>query len=387
VDAAFYGNANSAETSNEFQSTDRQVLLRPLLSDLIAQSSSGEPTRIVSVGGLVREPGNYPLEPGMRVADLVRAGGGLGEAAYTLGAEVTRYAVAAGQKREITHISVDLAQVLAGDASANVALEPHDKLTIKRLPEWADQLTAEVRGEVRFPGIYPIKRGERLSDLLRRAGGLTDQAFAEGSVFTREELRLKEQERLDTLARQLEADITAASLEKAQEDAKQAEALAVARSLLPQLKGAKATGRLVIDLPLLIEEGERSSFDVVLRGGDRLIIPQHTQEVTVIGEVQYPTSHLLESDLGVKDYVDRSGGFTYKADDGRAYVVRANGQVVSAYAGWWIFRAQADVKPGDTIVVPLDVERMRPLALWTSVTQILYQLAFSVAALNTIGAF
>jgi protein involved in polysaccharide export with SLBB domain len=364
----------------------RQSLLKPLLDELISQSSSTEPTRIVSVGGLVREPGNYPLEPGMRVADLIRAGGGLGEAAYTLGAEITRYAVATGEKREINHITVDLAQVLQGDASANVALQAHDKLTIKRLPEWAEQLVAEVRGEVRFPGSYPIKRGERLSDLLARAGGLTDQAFPEGSVFTRDELRLKEQERIDTLARQLEADIAAASLQKAQEDTKQAEALATARALLPQLRTARATGRLVIDLPELLEKGRESEYDVVLKAGDALIIPAKTQEVTVIGEVQYPTSHLVESGLESGDYIERSGGLTFKADDDRIYVVRANGMVEPANPGWWIFRTEAEVKPGDTIVIPLDVERMRPLTFWSSVSQIIYQIAVSVAVLNTIGA-
>lgn len=368
----------------------RQALLQPLLEELTAQSSSGEPTRIVSTGGLVREPGNYPLEPGMRVADLIRASGGLREAAYVVGAEITRYQVTGpadtAQKRTISHIEVDLARVLQGDTTANVALQPHDKLVVKRLPEWAEQLTAEVRGEVRFPGVYPIKPGERLSDLLARAGGLTEQAFAEGSVFTREELRVKEQERLDTLARQLESDIAAASLEKAQEEAKEAEALATARSLLPQLKGAKATGRLVVDLPRLLEQAEKSSYDVVLKDGDRLIVPQRTQEVTVIGEVQYPTSHLAHEGLGVKDYVDRSGGFTYKADDGRAYVVRANGLVEPAYSGWWLFRAQVNIKAGDTIVVPLDVERMKPLTLWTSVAQILYQLAVTVAVISNVGA-
>jgi polysaccharide biosynthesis/export protein len=171
-----------------------------------------------------------------------------------------------------------------------------------------------------------------------------------------------------------------------QEEAKQAEALATARSLLPQLKQARATGRLVIDLPRLQEEGPGSTHDVVLKHGDALIVPPKTQEVTVIGEVQHPTSHLADGDLSVKDYVDRSGGFTYKADDGRAYVVRANGQVEPAYRGWWIFRDQAEVRAGDTIVVPLDVERMRPLALWSSVTQIVYQIAVSIAVLSNIGA-
>jgi protein involved in polysaccharide export with SLBB domain len=395
--------------ARDLLTTTRQKLLKPLLEDLISQSASGEPTRVVSVGGLVREPGNYPLEPGMKVSDLIRAGGGMAEAAYTLGAEVTRYEVVGGpgakgitptegvipseardllQKREITHVTIDLARVLQGDASSDVILQPHDKLTIKRLPEWSEQFLVEVRGEVRFPGAYPIKQGERLSDVLERAGGLTEQAFADGTVFTREELRLREQERIDALARQLEADIAAATLSRAAEnDDKGAEALASARALLPQLKAARAAGRLVIDLPELLQQGKGSEYDVVMKGGDRLIVPAKSQEVTVIGEVQYPTSHLVENGLDTDDYIARSGGLTYKADNGRVYVVRANGLVEPATSGWWIFRHNsADVKPGDTIVIPIDVERMRPLALWSSVAQILYQIAVSIAVLNTIGA-
>jgi polysaccharide biosynthesis/export protein len=363
----------------------RQALLKPVLEDLMAQAGSGQPTRIVSIGGLVREPGDYPLEPGMKIGDLIRAGGGLAEAAYTLGAEVTRYEVAGGERRAISHVAVDLARLLEGDATSDLALQSHDKLTIKRLPEWAEQFLVEVRGEVRFPGAYPIKLGERLSDVLERAGGLTEQAFAGGTVFTREELREREQQRIDTLARQLEADIAAAALQRAGESGT-AEALATARALLPQLKASRATGRLVIDLPGLIEEGKGSEYDVVLKGGDTLIVPSKSQEVTVVGEVQYPTSHLAEGGLDPEDYIKRSGGLTYKADGGRAYVVRANGLVEPASSGWWIFSSSADVKPGDTIVVPLDVERMRPLTLWSGVTQIIYQIAVSIAVLSNIGA-
>jgi polysaccharide export outer membrane protein len=377
----------AAQEQTSVAENSRQSLLKPVLQDLIAQAGGGEPTRIVAVGGLVREAGNYPLEPGMKVSDLVRAGGGLAEAAYTLGAEVTRYEVGGGQKREVSHVTIDLARVLEGDGSSDLALQPHDQLTIKRLPEWVDQFLVEVRGEVRFPGAYPIKQGERLSDVLERAGGLTERAFAGGTVFTREELRAREQERIDALAQQLEADIAAAALQRAGENTQTAEALATARALLPQLRAARATGRLVIDLPELIDEGKGSEYDVVLKGGDRLIVPDRPQEVTVVGEVQYPTSHLAERGLDPGDYIERSGGLTYKADGDRAYVVRANGLVEPAASGWWIFSSTADVKPGDTIVIPLDVERMRPLTLWASVTQIIYQIAVSVAALNSVGAF
>jgi polysaccharide biosynthesis/export protein len=384
---------NEGALGSEEVASARQSLLKPLLEDLARQSGSNEPTRVVSVGGLVREPGNYPLEAGMAVSDLVRAGGGLSEAAYTLGAEVTRYEVvaptdnAATLRRDITHLNVDLARILAGDGSADIILQPHDKLTVKRLPEWADQMVVEVRGEVRFPGAYPIRQGERLSDVLARAGGLTELAFTEGTVFTREDLRIKEQERIEALSRQLEADIAAASLQQAETNAEAAKAIAAARALLPQLKSAQATGRLVIDLPRLLKDGKGSEYDVVLKGGDRLIVPVKSQEVTVIGEVQYPTSHVVESGLDAGDYIQRSGGLTYKADAARAYVVRANGFVEPATSGWWIFRAStADVRPGDTVVVPLDVERMKPLNLWSGVTQILYQIAVSIAVLNNIGA-
>ena len=364
----------------------RRELLEPLLEDLAVQADMGEPTRIVSVDGLVRESGRYPLEANMRVSDLLRAAGGLSEAAYTLGAEVTRYSIVEAQKREVSHVPVDLARVLEGDAVSDVLLQPHDSLNIKRLPDWADQLLVEVRGEVRFPGSYPIKPGERLSDVLERAGGPTDLAFAAGAVFTREELRLKEEERIKALSQQLEADIAAASLQASQ-DPKQADALASARALLPQLKSARATGRLVIDLDDLLERGKRSRYDVALKSGDVLTIPTATDEVTVIGEVQYPTSHVAQSGFDADDYINRSGGLTYKADEDRVYVIRANGRVEPTRTVFFFWNNYADVEPGDTVVVPLDVERMRPLTFWASVTQILYQIALTAAAANAVGAF
>ena len=106
--------------------------------------------------------------------------------------------------------------------------------------------------------------------------------------------------------------------------------------------------------------------------------------MTVTGEVFYPTSHLYERGLDRKDYVNMSGGATREADAKHIYVVRADGSV-DAKAPW--FEATADIEPGDTIVVPLDVDRIRPLALWTSVSQIIYQLGIAAASANAIGVF
>jgi protein involved in polysaccharide export with SLBB domain len=127
-----------------------------------------------------------------------------------------------------------------------------------------------------------------------------------------------------------------------------------------------------------------SAEDVVLRDGDRLVIPKVKQEVTVIGEVQNTTSHLYRADLTRDDYIGFSGGLTSKADRSRIYIVRADGSVVSRQnSGWFRRGAMVAVKPGDTIVAPLDTERLPPLPLWQAVTQILYNLAVAAAAVNS----
>jgi protein involved in polysaccharide export with SLBB domain len=106
--------------------------------------------------------------------------------------------------------------------------------------------------------------------------------------------------------------------------------------------------------------------------------------VTVIGEVQNSTSHFFRAELGRDDYVGLSGGITRKADRGRIYVVRADGSVVASESSRWFSRAaQVQMRPGDTVVVPLDTERLPALPLWQAVTQILYNLAVSVAAVNS----
>ena len=120
-----------------------------------------------------------------------------------------------------------------------------------------------------------------------------------------------------------------------------------------------------------------------LKKGDRVLVPARMQEVTVLGEVQSGTSHLWDPALVRNDYIRLSGGPTQKADEDRIYVVRANGSVVSGNGSAWFRSNGGEIRPGDSIVVPLDAERMRPLPLWTAVTTIIYNLAISVAAVNS----
>jgi protein involved in polysaccharide export with SLBB domain len=282
-------------------------------------------------------------------------------------------------------VNIDLAAVVKGDSSADLLLHPYDFLNVKEVPEWSEQEQVVLQGEVRFPGIYPIQRGETLRSVIDRAGGLTALAFPTGSVFTRLELKDREQEQLNRLADRLQSDLASAALQAAAANQGSAgQALQVGQSLLTQLKNTKAVGRLVIDLPKVVSSASGSPSDVVLREGDRLIIPKLKQEVTVIGEVQTATSHFYRQNLTRDDYIALSGGATRKADRGSIYVVRADGSVISSEnSGWFRRSAQVAIGPGDTIVVPLDTERMPALPLWQAVTQILYNLAIAAAAVNS----
>jgi polysaccharide export outer membrane protein len=364
----------------------RDRVIQPVLDELRLQGTSGNPSEVVRVDGSVKVEGEYPLETGMRVSDLVRAGGGTADAAYANEAELTRYTVGGDQSRHTEHIPINLAAALQGDPAANIRLQPFDSLSVKEVPLWEAQESVAIKGEVRFPGEYTIRRGETLASVLARAGGLTDFAFPEGSVFTRESLRRREQEQLDLLAERMQRDLTVLALQTAAVgQGGGASALSVGQSLLSQLRTSKGVGRLVIDLPRLTHSPVGSSADVVLRGGDQLIVPKLQQQVMVIGEVQYSTSHLYSPRLGRDDYISLSGGMTRRADHGRIYVVRANGSVVAQEGSRWFQQgAHVAIKPGDTIVVPLDVERIPPLPFWQAVTTIMYNIAIAVAAVHTL---
>jgi protein involved in polysaccharide export with SLBB domain len=362
----------------------RQRVIVPILEELSRQATFEAPYRRVDIAGNVRAPGTYPFESGMRVSDLIRAGGNLAERAYTLEAELTRYSVNDGEERATELIRIDLAGVLRGDTTADLLLTEHDHLRISTVPDWQSEWSVVLAGEVRFPGEFRIRRGETLRQVVDRAGGVTDEAFPEGAIFLRESLRKQEQQQLQMLSRRIEADLASLSLETM--DPANSETLSTGRILLEQLKNTEAVGRLVIS-PELISAATPAgieNLDVELMDGDHLMVPPRSQVVTVIGEVQQSTSHLYQDGLMRDDYIEMSGGETRRADKSMIYVVRASGAVVAGNRSNWFGRSsRVEIHPGDTIVVPLETGRVRPLTLWTSITQILYQAAIAVAAVRT----
>jgi protein involved in polysaccharide export with SLBB domain len=330
----------------------------------------------------------------MRVSDLIRAGGSLDDSAYGSDAELTRYAVADGNVRQTAFITVNLDAIRRGDAAADVQLQPYDTLVIKIIPQWQELGSIIVAGEVRFPGTYPIHRGETLSSILHRAGGFTDLAFVDGAVYIREELKKRERDQIDLLTNRLQSDLASLSLEAISSSAATSNAngaagattgLAVGQQLVEQLRETKPVGRLVIDLNRVMKGPQGRNDDVIVRDGDKLLIPKQSQEITILGEVQSPTSHVYQAGLTRDDYIAKSGGATQKADRKRIYVVRANGDVISGERRGWFRRSQSiQMRPGDTIVVPLDTERVRALPLWQAVTTIIYNLAVALLAVRSV---
>jgi protein involved in polysaccharide export with SLBB domain len=362
----------------------RERIIKPLLDELRLQSGLSRPTEVVRVEGRVKVPGEYPLESDMRISDLLRAGGNLDAAAFGGKAELARYEITADGTRQTEVIEVDLGAIRAGNRQADLPLRAFDFLLVKETPDWTDQESVTLSGEVRFPGKYPVRRGETLYEVIQRAGGLTPRAFARGSAFTR--LYLRENERLlkESLAERMRSDLASLALQAAAANqAGASQALAAGQGVLEQLKAAQPVGRMVIDLPGLIAGGKGSAKDIALRDGDLLVVPQQRQEVTVIGEVQNPSSRLYSENLRRDDYIRLSGGTTRKADRGKIYVVHADGSVMTQQGG--LLRRSYDVamQPGDTVIVPLDTERMPRLPFWQAVTQIIYNLAVSVAAINS----
>ncbi|MCW9027653.1 MAG: SLBB domain-containing protein, partial [Kangiella sp.] len=354
----------------------RNKEIEKLIKELKAQSSYSEPSKVVRVDGAVKFPGEYPLTIGMAPADLIKLAGGLSESAYIVEAEVTRQNIIDNEVFKISHMPVDLQAEFLGGAS--VSMKARDQLTVKITPEYINETFVEVQGEVRFPGRYKVSRGETLSQLIERVGGFSDFAHIKAAVFSRKELREHEQKQLDQLQDKLRQSI--ATIELEQSNIGKTADVSSAKSLIDILDTTEATGRLVIDLKKILA---KNGTDVVLKDGDKLIIPSYRQEVTVVGEVQVATSHLYNPTLDFEDYIDRSGGEKDTANSDAIYIVKADGSVILPNRSSWLSHNNERIEAGDTIVVPLDTTRVDSLELWTRVSQIVYQLALGAAAVNS----
>lgn len=367
------------EEQQEIDFDSRENLLEPVIKRLIQQASLGSNVQIVEVRGAVKFPGIYPLAEGSQLADLVIAGGGLRESAYEFTGELSRVESAQGLFN-IQHQRINVDAILQGNKEQNLTLVSKDRLNIFTKPEWREDYAVELLGEVTFPGTYTFKRGETIADIIQRAGGVTEYAYPQGAIFSRESLRIQEGERMKLLNRQLRQEIASLTLRRQSSSARYTSSPAEAMAIADQLGNTEPVGRMVINLNEILE-GEQQA-DVLLENKDKIYIPPLRKVVSVIGEVQYSSSHVFNDRLTLEDYLNRSGGAKRQADVERMYVIRANGSVMLPNNSFWFSRSNEDLEPGDTIVVPIDSDYLDSLSAWTSATQILYQVGVAWNAIQ-----
>jgi polysaccharide biosynthesis/export protein len=320
--------------------------------------------RKVRLAGAVKKPGEFGLHDRMRVKDLIDYAGGLLMEANQQEAEVTRVTITP-QGPETSRIYINLRQALNGVPRDNLLLKPNDYIFIRSIPDWTLYKLVKIEGEVKFPGNYAIKKGETLSSLISRAGGFSDGAYIKGAFFTRLSVQKMQAEHLKKAVDRLEAEMLSASARQSQtsldkEDVdRQKTILVQQQQFLAKLRTIEPLGRVVIH----IDDPERlrgTPDDLELQEGDSLLVPQIQQTVNVLGSVMNPTAVVYDPYLTVKDYIAKVGGPTNHADLKHIYVIKADGSALGG-KGVLLFGggvASARLNPGDTIVVPEDLEQI-----------------------------
>ena len=281
--------------------------------------------------------------------------------------------------------------ILDGDSSQNIELLPGDVVTIfstadLKVPTTQQTRFVRLEGEFVSSGVYSVRPGETLRQLLERAGGLTPDAYLYASEFTRESTRRVEQQRLNEYADQLEALVstqTANGNASALTDRDAAAATASAsdaQAAIVRLRQVQPSGRIV--LPLKPASNSISEIpDLALEDGDRFVVPRVPSGVSVEGQVYSANSFVYVSGRRVQDYLKEAGGPSRQADMRHAFVLRADGSVLSRKYG---HLESATIFPGDTIVVPLRVDKRAVLRNLTDIATIVGQFGIGVAAINVL---
>jgi protein involved in polysaccharide export with SLBB domain len=333
------------------------IILQPRDRLLIHRNPDAIEPATVYVQGEVGKPGRYPLSTNMRVADLIRVGGGLKPSADTQAADLTQYQWSDASKLTGQHQVVALAGALAGDSNSNAALRNGDVLTIRQLPGWNDLgASIALKGELKNPGTYGIRPGERLSSVLERAGGFQPNAFPYGAVLQRQQVReLESKAQAEIITRLKDAQTSLELLPETDGKEKEAKAIALqqAQSSIEQLSASPVLGRVTIRISSQIDRWKDTPADIEVRAGDVLVIPKRPSYVMVTGQVFNPTAVSFRPGKSAKWYLGQSGGPSGLANRKAIFVVRADGSVVGTKTSLWSGEMlTATLQPGDTVVVP-----------------------------------
>jgi protein involved in polysaccharide export with SLBB domain len=333
------------------------ILLAPMDRLFIHKNLGKADPATVKIEGQVAQPGKYPLGENMTAAELVRLAGGLQRGAYTETADLTRYEVQQGTSIVGEHTSLPLARMLAGEPDTDVRLRDGDVLTIRELAGWHDVgATIAVSGEVQHPGTYGIQEGERLSSILKRAGGFRADAYPYGVILERVQVRELEQANREQLVKQVQMDGSNLTLIPASDSSeKLAKEAAVDQwhTALEKLQSAPPSGRLAIRIGKDVSRWANTSADIQVRAGDLLYVPKKPNFVMVDGAVYNPTAVAYKLGKSAGWYLEQAGGPTNMANKKAMFVIRADGFVAGGAGGLLGGGAMhSAVQPGDLVMVP-----------------------------------
>jgi polysaccharide export outer membrane protein len=333
-----------------------------------------------AIHGEVRSPGIYPITTGTSLNDLVMTAGGLTRSADLNAVEVTHYDDNTGNtdvpsKREMLQLSTaDFSRVL---------LAPGDVIRFNPVYNDRDDGPVVLSGEFLRPGIYDIRRGERLSEVIARAGGLTPQAYPYGAVFTRESVKEAETLQFERAARELQSGILA-SLSHSGTQATSAQSEApILQNYVEEIRSTPPIGRVVVEAdPAVL--AAKPELDILLSPGDTLTMPKRPSFVTVTGQVLNPTTLEFSPGASARDYIHQAGDYSQSAEKDKTYVILPNGISQPLKTSFWNFH-HINIPPGSSIVVPRDVSGYDFLSIATDLSQVIGQVAITAASLAVIG--
>jgi protein involved in polysaccharide export with SLBB domain len=360
-----------------FVSLKDNIELKPFDDITLYSYYDFNPLKYVKIIGEVNKPGIYFYAKNLRLKDVINIGGGFTQKADKTHIEIIRYFIKNGERKSKVIITNDM----------NFTLKPYDEISIKTIPNWDSRKIVTLKGEVKYPGVYVIKKGEKLADVIKRAGGFTKNAYLYGAVFTRESIKRMQEKRLKNMIYKLKkkvAIIAANAKEVGQQSLNAKDLMDAIDNLAIQAEKLKPIGRIAIKLDRNLTKFENSPYDITLENNDTLYIPTKPDSVIVMGEVLTPSAFVYTTDSALK-YIKLAGGKTSVADD-IYFVVHANGFTDKGEFGRW-FNDDIKVKPGDAITIPIQIKTATWYGIAKDITAIVYQLAITSASLKTVGAF
>lgn len=324
---------------------------------LVHKSADAEQPPAIYIEGEVGSPGRYPLTANMTVADLIRVGGGLKPDADTQMADLTNYEWEGSPQLTANHQPIVISGALSGEPKENPPLHNGDVLTIRQLPDWNDLgARITIKGQVKHPGTYGIRPGERLSSVVERAGGFLPDSYPYGAILQRTQVRdleTVEQDKLILRVKDAEGSLEAMpDITPAQKQAKEM-ALGQYQTTLLQLSTNPPVGRIAIHISARLDRWKNTTSDIDVRAGDILFVPKRPDYVMVTGQVFNPTAVAFRPGRSAKWYLAQAGGPTTNANRKAIFVIRADGSVIGQREGMWSGSSLGTVlQPGDSIIVP-----------------------------------